>query len=206
MINKLTSWLIPWFSKPTGDVTTHLVAQDLPTNHLLSQVIYCHTRWDLRKIVKRVYSELYALRVEVAEDKTYIGHARKGFDFLGKRILPTGVLPLAAALSRRQTKTARLNEQGASKRRIVRYWVRWLGWAGLASLYLSPVAMQAADILCNPHVCSGDINDPFINQQLVFGECVFNHVNPPLPMRNTSHFPLLCSSTTSNRQSFNRQI
>ncbi len=95
-------------------------------------VIVCKNRWDLRNTVKRVYAVLHALRVEVAPDKTYIGKASKGFDFLGKRILPIGILPSTAALSRFHHNTTRLYEQGASKRRIGQYWRRWLGWAVLS--------------------------------------------------------------------------
>ncbi|MDM8568998.1 reverse transcriptase/maturase family protein [Thiotrichales bacterium HSG1] len=89
-------------------------------------VIFCKNSWDLRKTVKKVYTVLHALRVEVAPDKTYIGKASKGFDFLGKRILPIGILPSASSLSRLQKNTVRLYEQGASKKRIELYWKRWL--------------------------------------------------------------------------------
>jgi hypothetical protein len=61
---------------------------------------------------------------------------QKGFDFLGKRILPIGVLPSQAALSRMQKNTVQLYEQGASKQRIWKYWVRWLGWAALAPSFV----------------------------------------------------------------------
>jgi hypothetical protein len=63
--------------------------------------------------------------------------AEDGFDFLGKRILPIGVLPSQAALSRMQKNTVRLYEQGASKQRVWKYWVLWLGWifgTGLSGL------------------------------------------------------------------------
>ncbi|MDM8565389.1 reverse transcriptase/maturase family protein [Candidatus Halobeggiatoa sp. HSG11] len=104
-------------------------------------VIFCKNSWDLRKTVKKVYTVLHALRVEVAPDKTYIGKASKGFDFLGKRILPIGILPSASALSRLQKNTVRLYEQGATRKRIELYWKRWLGWvcitAGIVSVPVS---------------------------------------------------------------------
>jgi hypothetical protein len=106
-------------------------------------VIFCNNRWDLRKVVKQVYAVLHALRVTVAEDKSYIGKASKGFDFLGKRILPIGVLPSQAALSRMQKNTVRLIEPRASKKRIWKYWIRWLGWAGM--LPLAATAYTPAD-------------------------------------------------------------
>lgn len=92
-------------------------------------VIFCKNRYDLRDTVKQVYAVLHALRVDVAPDKTYIGKASKGFDFLGKRISPNGILPSASALSRMQRNTIWLYEQGASKKRIGLYWIRWLCWA-----------------------------------------------------------------------------
>ncbi len=83
----------------------------------------------LRRAVKAQVAVLQALRVETHPDKTFIGHAQKGFDFLGFHCCLTGVKVSAAALSRRDAKVARLYEQGASKQRIARYLVRWLGWA-----------------------------------------------------------------------------
>lgn len=99
-------------------------------------VIFCNNKWDLRRTVKQVYAVLHALKVEVALKKTYIGKASKGFDFLGKRVLPIGILPSAAALSRMQKNTERplfrqKREQGASKKRIVRYWMKWALAMGL---------------------------------------------------------------------------
>jgi len=85
---------------------------------------------------------LYALRIKVTKKNTYISYARKGFDIKGNRIQPTSVLPSAAALSRMQTKTARLYEQGASNRRIVRYWVRWLGWAIMATSSIAAHSLE----------------------------------------------------------------
>jgi len=103
---------------------------------------------------------LYALRAKVAEKNTYIGYAHKGFDFLGKHIQPTRVLPSATALSRMHMKTARLYEQGASSRRIVRYWVRWLGWA--CSCLLIPIT---------PHTQACSNLDSTINQHLTMCVC-----------------------------------
>ena len=108
-------------------------------------VIFCKNRWDLRDTVKKVYAVLYALKVEVAPDKTYLGKAQKGFDFLGKRIHPTGILPSASALSPLHTKTVRLYEQGASTQRIGKYWVRWLGWA-FGAVAINSLATPVNDV------------------------------------------------------------
>ncbi len=109
-------------------------------------VIFAKNRWDLRKIMKEVYNVLHALKVEVAPDKTYIGLASKGFDFLGKRILPIGVLPSASALSRLQDNTV-WYEQGASKKRIELYWKRWLIWGFGCGLVIQGNAWAA----CSPN-------------------------------------------------------
>lgn len=106
-------------------------------------VIFCKNRYDLRKIVKQVYAVLHVLRVDIAPKKTYIGKASKGFDFLGKRILPIGILPSASALSRLQKNTVRLYEQGATKKRIGLYWIRWLCWA--APVVACPSVVSAAE-------------------------------------------------------------
>lgn len=98
------------------------------------------TRRALRQAVKAQYDVFQALRVETHPDKTYIGKAAKGFDFLGFHCCPTGVKVSDAALSRRDEKVARLYEQGASKQRIARYLVRWLGWAIAAGFPASSTA------------------------------------------------------------------
>ena len=62
-----------------------------------------------------------------------------------------------AALSRRDEKITRLNERGASKRRVGLYLARWLGWASItfcatatASLCTTPQIVQAGrSCVCN---------------------------------------------------------
>ncbi|MCK5921490.1 MAG: group II intron reverse transcriptase domain-containing protein, partial [Methylococcales bacterium] len=96
-------------------------------------VIVCKTRWGLRTISKQVYAVLKSLRVDVHPDKTYLGKAQKGFDFLGFRVTPTSTHPSTQSVSRRDKKITQLYEQGASKRRIGLYLSRWLGWATLVA-------------------------------------------------------------------------
>lgn len=73
---------------------------------------------------------LKSLNVDKHPDKTWLGQARRGFDFLGFRITPTtSSQPSAASVSRRDNKVTRLYEQGASKQRVGLYLRRWLGWA-----------------------------------------------------------------------------
>ena len=125
------------------------------------------TRHVLRAAVKKQYAVLQALGVETHPDKTVIGNAAKGFDFLGFHCCPTGMRVSDEALSRRDRKIARLYEQGASKRRIGQYLVRWLGWAicGTAScganatLAQCPITYQSpttVDGLCGGTFGNGD--------------------------------------------------
>ena len=74
----------------------------------------------------------------------------------------------ASALKRLSDWVARLYEQGASKQRIARYLVRWLGWAAIAS---AQTGAQAEARLDRPGTCSHAGNrttfqDEFIPQSL----------------------------------------
>ena len=46
-------------------------------------IIFCKTRWILRKIIKDVHRILVKLRLTIAKSKTYIGKITEGFHFLG---------------------------------------------------------------------------------------------------------------------------
>lgn len=113
-------------------------------------VIIVNTRRQLRQTTKGVYAVLKSLRVDKHPDKTWIGRAKRGFDFLGFRITPTSIQPSAASVSRRDKKVARLYERGASKRRIGLYLGRWLVWGmlGLASA-AGADTVAAPDTSCN---------------------------------------------------------
>ena len=92
------------------------------------------TKSQLRQAIKKQYSVLHALRVEMHPDKTFIGKVIKGFDFLGFHITPTDVTVSNVALSRHEQKMARLYEQGASATRIRAYRKRWLAWGIVVGL------------------------------------------------------------------------
>ena len=76
--------------------------------------------------MKKQYGILQALRVAMHPAKTFIGKVKKGFDFLGFHLTPTGVTVSQAALSRHEDKVARLYEQDAKPKRIRAYRLRWL--------------------------------------------------------------------------------
>ena len=141
--------------------------------------------------LKKVYSIMKSLNVEIHPDKTWLGRVKNGFDFLGFRISPTTIQPSTASVSRRDEKVAWLYEQGASKKRIGQYLRRWLGWSLLAatstvaSAAPGDPAVDAGPTTCNFTIIGFDaaknfpITSPISNTLLDF-----NVVNgPALPSR-----------------------
>ena len=99
-------------------------------------VIIAPNRWKLRKAVYRVNQVLNALKVEKHPDKTFIGRADKGFDFLGYHFEPGSLTPSNHTVKKHVERISRLYEQGAEKNRIRQYVRRWVIWlqAGVVSL------------------------------------------------------------------------
>ena len=114
-------------------------------------IFFAKTRWQLRKIIKSVYSLLDTLKLKLALDKTFIGKCSKGFDFLGYHIGgPEDQSGAPAGLSIAKTSFARfiqriywLYEQQAAYgdkfvsrlNRYVKNWIRWAK-AGVGKVYL----------------------------------------------------------------------
>jgi len=92
------------------------------------------TKLGLHLPIRLVYNEYNALGMQTRPNKAFFGFGT----------CLTGLSVSETALSRRDKKIARLNEQGASKRRIGLYLARWLGWASLI-IY----AVSYADTPCN---------------------------------------------------------
>ena len=91
-------------------------------------VIVDTSRWKIRKIVKVANTILFNLKIEKHPDKTFIGRADKGFDFLGYSIKP-GLLSVSeSTIKRNAERIDRLYEQGASQKRIRQYVRRWFVW------------------------------------------------------------------------------
>jgi len=78
-------------------------------------VIIAPNRWKLRKAVYRVNQVLNALKVEKHPDKTFIGRADKGFDFLGYHFEPGSLTPSNHTVKKHVERISRLYEQGASR-------------------------------------------------------------------------------------------
>jgi len=91
-------------------------------------VIIAPTRWKLRRTVRIVNETLNLLKVEKHPDKTFIGRAERGFDFLGYFMKPGGLGPSAGSLKRFAERIARLYEQNACLKRIGQYILRWFRW------------------------------------------------------------------------------
>ena len=64
---------------------THLIP------YMNDWVILTKNRWMLRRVVRKVNRILSGLKLEKAEDKTFIGKIELGFDFLGYHFSPDGL-------------------------------------------------------------------------------------------------------------------
>ncbi|WP_245688550.1 reverse transcriptase domain-containing protein, partial [Vibrio sonorensis] len=115
-------------------------------------IFMCTQRHQLRKALKLMYQVLNELGLTIAKKKTYVGKIEKGFDWLGYRVnwkrvitddsrevlgchsnstLLKNIYYLTVSqtsLKNHFEKYHRLYEQGASKRALIEYLVRWCQW------------------------------------------------------------------------------
>jgi RNA-directed DNA polymerase len=92
-------------------------------------VVMAPTRWKLRAAVRTVNETMAQLKMEQHPDKTFVGRISRGFDFLGYRISPAGLIGLAAqSVQQTVERINRLYEQGANDLRIGQYVRRWWAW------------------------------------------------------------------------------
>jgi len=92
-------------------------------------VLTAPTRWKLRAVVKKTNMTIGQLKLTKHPDKTFIGRASRGIDFLGYHLTPTELTMSKAALQRRDANIARLYVQGASQSHVEQYVLRWQQWA-----------------------------------------------------------------------------
>lgn len=100
-------------------------------------IVIAPSRWKLRRAVKQVNRVLEGLLLEKHPDKTFIGRAERGFDFLGYFLTPWGISVSRNTMNHMKERIARLYEQGACVVGIGQYvsrWVRWLN-SGVAGNY-----------------------------------------------------------------------
>uniref|UniRef100_UPI001AACA9CF reverse transcriptase domain-containing protein n=1 Tax=Facilibium subflavum TaxID=2219058 RepID=UPI001AACA9CF len=86
-------------------------------------------RWKLKRLIKKVHGLLIQLKQSISWEKTWIGRAKDGFDWLGFHIKVESITVAMKTILNHLNKIARLYEQGASLGRIERYrgcWLRWL--------------------------------------------------------------------------------
>jgi len=101
-------------------------------------VVLASTRWQLRAAVRCVNRTMAELKVEQHPDKTFVGRISRGFDFLGYRFSPEGIVGVAyASVQSCVQRIDRLYEQGADAIRIgeyLRWWVFGSFRAGCAQI------------------------------------------------------------------------
>ena len=91
-------------------------------------IVIAPTRWKLRKAVKQVNTILNRLLLKKHPDKTIIGRAERGFDFLGYFLTPWGISVSRNTMNNMKERIARLYEQGAGAVGIGQYVSRWVLW------------------------------------------------------------------------------
>ncbi|NWH03400.1 hypothetical protein HXW94_00035 [Desulfobacter latus] len=116
-------------------------------------VIIAPSRWKLRKAVRIVNQTLNRLKVEKHPDKTFIGRADKGFDFLGYHLRPESIAPSCQTIKNHAEQICRLYEQGADYVRVREYVRRWMIWlrAGVrrlsVGLFYLPIVIWLSPVL-----------------------------------------------------------
>jgi RNA-directed DNA polymerase len=92
-------------------------------------VIIAPTRWKLKKTVRDVNQVLKKLLVEKHPDKTFIGKAVRGFDFLGYFLKPGKLAVADKTISNMVERVVQLYEQDADLVSIGQYVRHWRKWA-----------------------------------------------------------------------------
>ena len=100
-------------------------------------LILAPTRWKLKKAIRVLNQTFNELRLEQHPDKTLIGRAERGFDFLGYHFEPEGLSVANIAIERFKERIARLYEHGANINRIGQYVLKRVQWtcAGIHDLH-----------------------------------------------------------------------
>ena len=95
----------------------------------------------MKKVVRAVNEVLAQLKVEKHPDKTFIGRAIRGFDFLGYFLKPGALAVANNTIRNMAERINRLYEQGADQVSIGQYVQRWKKWvvAGIGALTIDVV-------------------------------------------------------------------
>ena len=100
-------------------------------------LILAPTRWKLKKAIRVLNQTFNELRLEQHPDKTLIGRAERGFDFLGDHFEREALSVTVITIERFKERITRLYEQGANINRIGQYVHKWVQWtcAGIHELH-----------------------------------------------------------------------
>ncbi|WP_323086188.1 reverse transcriptase domain-containing protein, partial [Providencia alcalifaciens] len=102
-------------------------------------VVLTHSRWQLRKHVRKLNQLLAEKQLRQHPGKTFIGRTLRGFDWMGAMLESQGVTDVAPrAKANHREKVRRLYERawrwrepkGVTRRRLSTYRWRWAIWAG----------------------------------------------------------------------------
>ena len=92
-------------------------------------VFFTNNKYQLRRIIKDVYTLVNRIGLRLAQAKTWVGKTSKGLDFLGYRLSRDGLSIAQSTWDRMKAKSLLLYEQGASKERLQSYAKKWITWA-----------------------------------------------------------------------------
>ncbi|MDH5586534.1 MAG: reverse transcriptase domain-containing protein [Nitrospirota bacterium] len=106
-------------------------------------LVMAPTRWKLKRAMRDVKEGLARLELATHPDKTWVGKAEQGFDFLGYHLNRDGVTVANATVKRCVTRIRRLYEQERRKpsrsSALGVYVSRWWRWAGGGLPELGPL-------------------------------------------------------------------
>ncbi len=91
-------------------------------------VVLCHTRTQLRKIVKLTHAIMKQLKLSLHPDKTYIGKIEKGFAFLGYQLSNNSLTIHPDTLQKHRAQLQQRYAQGAKSNALADYAHRFTRW------------------------------------------------------------------------------
>ena len=148
-------------------------------------IILCPSRWKMRRAVKLMHQALHTLGLSVHPDKTFIGRASKGFDFLGVQFSsndsasplatfttqPSSVAQsrLRTTLGKHLSQAAQLYEQGrlqtlARLELYLTHWLRYQKGIGIASSAALHTLSKTLHCLCSE---ATDVMIPTFSKMLI---------------------------------------
>nr|WP_272662723.1 reverse transcriptase domain-containing protein [Providencia sp. PROV111] len=150
----------------------HLYALDLACSTIPSVkyvrymddfLFFTQTRWQLRRIVRRLQQFMTAWGFRLHPDKTFIGRVAKGFDWMGAWLTHQGITGVAPrALINHETRCQRLYERtwhwpkDRQARRVLNYQSLWKRWWVTLSGNLKPSLYATSHNVTHCYSCAMD--------------------------------------------------